>query len=1082
MSSLFTIYRSSAGSGKTRTLAKEYLKLALRVRSNYFRHILAVTFTNKATQEMKDRILTYLDEFANGKPGDLATELINELKLDAPTFRQYAQEAQAAILHDYSHFSISTIDAFFQKVIRSFTREAGITGDYRLEIDQEAVLQEVIDNLIDELGANKDLTDWVVDFAAENLRNERSWDVRTSLMEFSKEIFREEFKLIEEELTKKTSEKNYFRTLQAKFTQEKNRFLSRLSAPAKAALKIIHAQPWDTNDINYGKQAGLFSFFENMANTRSVKDIKVVSSRIRSFAASPRSWPSKKTPHAALIIEVAGRELNPLLDEIIQTIDHGTTDALTAEVALQNLYVFGLIADISRKLREYKSENNIMLLADAPKFLNGVIQDSDTPFIYEKVGSFYKNYLIDEFQDTSGLQWGNFLPLLLNSLDQGYESLVVGDVKQAIYRWRGGDLNLLQEVVEKNVGRNRVDVKNLNNNFRSSSSIVKFNNEVFKAAAAIVAQDTGESISAVAYHDVEQNAFHDDEGFVEVKFISEDQDEPRWKEKALSLIPSYLERLQAEGVHLKDIAILVRKNEEGQEIISQLISYQNSGNAKPEFKYDVVSGESLRIDTAATVNLLEGAMKYLLNPDDDISRAQLAFEFYRLFEPDRPLTEVFSVTNQSIFESQLPAQFTREKGTLKKLPLFELTETLIEIFKLGTYTGELPYLQAFQNLVLDFYSRERNDLGAFLEWWSVNKRKKSIVVSGDVDAAQIFSIHKSKGLQFRYVIVPFCAWNTDHDSFKAPQLWVRADVSPFAEAGFLPVKYSSTLENTHFAPYYRQEYVKTYLDNLNLLYVALTRAEKGLIILAPDPSNKKLKQTVAQLLHKCLQSQESLRVHFRADTFEFNLGTWGHVASPGDSSQRTDAVSLTNYAVSHWREKLVIRQAAKGYFDTKGLARRQKINYGLHLHSVLSRINNINDISGVIDQLVIEGMITPQEKSELTDQIATLMKSDRIRSWFETDWEVKTEIPVLLPDGSENRIDRLLVKGKKAIVLDFKTGDPVKVDQKQVQEYLDILKKMNFVETEGYLLYLKTNEIISVAPPRARLNKKKDDNQLDLGI
>jgi ATP-dependent helicase/nuclease subunit A len=1081
LSKTFTIYRSSAGSGKTRTLAKEYLKLALSLRSHYFKHILAVTFTNKATQEMKDRILAYLNEFANGIPGDLADELKDELKLDALSFQQCAQETQAAILHEYSHFSISTIDAFFQKVIRSFTREAGLTGDYRLEIDQDAVLEEVIDNLVDELGHNQELTDWVVEFARENLENERPWDVRSSLIEFSREIFREEFKVIEDDVVLKTSQTGYFRNLQAQLSEVRNGFVRGIAAHAVAALRVIRAQPWDVNDILYGRQAGLFSFFELAATAKRVKDIKEPSLRVRSFAADAANWPGKKTIYAAEIIRTAREELVPRLVKIIEQYDADITAALSAEAALQNLYVFGLVADISRKLKEYKNENNLMLLADAPKFLNGVIGDSDAPFIYEKVGSFYRNYLIDEFQDTSGLQWSNFLPLLANGMAQGFPSLVVGDVKQAIYRWRGGDLNLLQEKVERNIGNDNLDVKNLSSNFRSAREIVEFNNALFVSSSKIVSAETGHPVPAQAYADVEQQPWRNGEGLVEIKFLTDEQDGPKWKEKALIAVPAYLEQLQEAGVPLRDIAIIVRRNDEGQEVIQHLFDHKTSANARPGMRYDVVSGESLRLDTASTVNLLESAMKYLLNTEDDIARATLAFEFARLFDKDRPLTEVFSVSNQVVFESYLPESFTREKSMLKKLPLFELTETIIGIFKLGQCKGELPYLQAFQNLVLDFYTRERNDLGAFLEWWEINKNKKSLPVSGEVDAAQIITIHKSKGLQFKYVIIPFCSWSVEHDSFKAPQLWVQSEEPMFRDGGYLPVRFGSSLEKTYFSAHYREEFVRCYLDNLNLLYVALTRAESGLIVLAPAPENKGNKNTVGQLLFQSIQSSENLQRDLNPVTGEFRRGGLAKV-SPLRSVSLRPSVVLENYKVSQWREKLVIRTTAGIYFDSTTGGRHEKITYGIHLHEILSRIKDETEIKSALQDLEVAGIISLAEKGDVHEQLRLLLQNDKIRSWFSPGWDVRTEVPILLPQGSENRIDRLMIKDRKAIVVDFKTGEPVRADQKQVAEYLDVLRKMNYIEVEGYVLYVRTGEVISVAPPRGRIAKRKDDTQLDLGI
>ncbi|NJM24523.1 MAG: UvrD-helicase domain-containing protein [Bacteroidia bacterium] len=408
----------------------------------------------------------------------------------------------------------------------------------------------------------------------------------------------------------------------------------------------------------------------------------------------------------------------------------------------------------------------------------------------------------------------NFLPLLTNSLDQGYQSLVVGDVKQAIYRWRGGDLSLLQQEVEQHIGISRVDVKELNSNYRSSKHIVEFNNQVFESAALKVAADTGVAMPQQAYGDVAQHVSKADDGFVEVSFIEEEIVDGApvipWKEESLDRLAMYVDKLQLAGVPLKDIAILVRKNEDGQQIVNYLLAHKNSAKANPQCRYDVVSNESLRLDGAASVNLLLGALQYLHNPDDAIARAQLGYEFAKLHEPDRVLTEVFTVTEQTFFEHRLPAAFAKEKMSLKKLPLYELTETLIEIFRLGEQTGELSYLQAFQDVVLEFYSRERNDLGAFLEWWQLNKRKKSIQVSGEVDAIQILTIHKSKGLQFRYVIVPFCSWSMDHEAWQAPNLWVASETLPFNDAGFVPVKYGNVLEKSVFRQYYEEERTRTF--------------------------------------------------------------------------------------------------------------------------------------------------------------------------------------------------------------------------------------------------------------------------------
>ncbi len=1024
---------------------------------------------------MKDRILHYLDIFIKGIPDPLADELKSDLKIDNQTFVQNCTELRSEILHQYDQFSISTIDAFFQRVIRAFTRESGLIGDYRLEVDQDTVLEEVINDLIDELGENKELTRWVVEFAKENLENDRAWDVRTSLIEFAKEIFREEFKAIEKEVREGSADPNFFVTLKDKLWRIRSDFTKSVSRPARRALETIGAGRWTDFDFSYGKNSGILSFYNAFAGT-ALAPMNKEWDRMRSYFMFAKNWPSKNTMKRDQIMAAADQVLIPAIEEILAVFDKDYKKALSADVALKNMYVFGLLSDIARKLQDYKAENNLMLLADAPKFLNEIIQDSDTPFIYEKIGSYYRNYLIDEFQDTSGFQWKNFLPLLTNGLDQGYSSLIVGDVKQAIYRWRGGDLTLLQQEVERAIGKDRVRIEELDRNFRSAANIVRFNNALFKTAANIVAADTGSSLASAAYEDAAQHESRENAGFVKIDFVKDERDGKRWKDAAMEMIPQYLEKLQLQGVPLSDIAILVRFNNEGQDVASYLLEYKNSPSALKNCRYDVVSNESLRMEGSASVNLLLGALRYLLNPEDPIARAQLAFEYARLHAPERNSVEVFEVTNQVVFESQLPDRFTKEKLSLKKLPLFELTETLIDIFKLGRERGELAYLIGFQDQVLEFYSRERNDIAAFLEWWEEHKdqEKTSIKISGEVDAVKIMSIHKSKGLQFRYVIVPFCAWSVDHT--RPPNLWVKSDEIPFRDAGFLPVPYSSALDNTYFREAYLQEKTAVYLDNLNLLYVALSRAEEGLIV----TSAKLWGKTVAKWLSDSIIQDDFLKSHFNETTQEFRLGDWD-MKEESQERKPTPAVELKSYPSSRWRDTIVIRQTGTSFFEGVETEARVKINYGIHLHAVLSRIQYASDVDQAVERLVREGTILEEEVAGLRTQLDALMNHPVIGRWFEAGWDVRTEVPILMPAGAENRIDRLLIKDKKAIVIDFKTGVKAKSDQQQVLQYIEVLKQMEFTEVEGYLLYVREQEVISLAEGAQKVvKKKKNESQLGL--
>lgn len=1026
---------------------------------------------------MKDRILAYLDDFANARENDLSEELRKEFGLDASTFQMYAQEALAEILHKYSQFSISTIDAFFQKVIRSFTREAGLVGDYRLEVEQEPVMEEVIDNLIDELGTHEQLTKWVVEFANENLVNERAWDVRSSLIKFSEEIFKEEYREIEDQVEKITSAGNFFPDLLTTLRKRKYGFVNTVTAKAKEAVALIEQNGLTSNDFKYAG-GGVFGWFQKISRISTVSDFneKEIGKRPYGDYQISKNFPSKDTPHAGLMIKLASEKLIPILIDLLAYREENYKTAISADVALNNFYSFGLIIDISRKLKEYKEENGLMLLADAPRFLQGVIQDNDTPFIYEKVGSFYRNYLIDEFQDTSGLQWKNFLPLLTNGLDQGFPSMVVGDVKQAVYRWRGGDLNLLQQQVEKDVGPHRINTQELNHNYRSAGAIVTFNNLLFKSLASLVAAETGKEISVAAYQDVEQQLHKKEPGFVSIEVIKGETDRT-WRDAALERVPRQLEKLQRLGVSLKDIAILVRENRDGQQIVKYLLDYKTSDRAKQGCRYEVVSNESLRLDGAGSVNLLISALRYLLNPEDAIARAQLGYEYSRLLAEDRPLTEVFTVANQVDFENNLPELFAGQKAALKKMPLYELTETLIEIFSLGKATGEFSYLQSFQDLVLEFTSRERNDIGVFLEWWEEVKGKRSIQVSGEVDAVQILTVHKSKGLQFKYVIIPFCSWELDHGFGRNPNLWVKAQEVPFDKAGYLPVKYSSILDETLFADYYQEERSRSYLDNLNLLYVALTRAEHGLIVMAPDAGKK----NVGRLLIDGLQQSIQLQQGWDGAKETWQAGEWT-AALEKKLNRVATSVELTQYASTRWREQLVIRQTAKGYFQKTESETFQKIRYGIHVHSILSKVKYKEEWQQVLARLADEGLISEEEKPRVSELLEELLANPLISAWFSKPWKVRTEVPIILPGGGDNRMDRLLTHEKKAVIIDFKTGDPTKADQHQVLEYINILHQMHFTEVEGFLLYTKTGDVVSVPPGKISRSKKKDDQQLGLGF
>ncbi|HEY9007709.1 MAG TPA: UvrD-helicase domain-containing protein [Ohtaekwangia sp.] len=1066
---VFHIYRSSAGSGKTRTLAKEYLKLALRY-PEYFRYILAMTFTNKSTQEMKDRIIRYLDDFVRGKSEDLATEIMNDFQAEGRSFtpKQFAdrsREVLSLILHHYSQFSVSTIDAFFQRVIRSFTRETNLLGNFRLEVDNDLVLEEVIDQVMDNLSDDEELRGWVLEFSLERLVEGKDWDIRSALLDFSKEIFKEEFKAIEDQVLRITENKEFFKSVRIKLQQVVKQFESQVQQTSRNLLKDFHVHNLSITDFKYGKSGSIYSYIAGLE-----EEIKLPGMRVMNMLNDSREWPAPKNSHAALIVSKAEQQWRSELATLVEFIEQQQVSYYSAEQALRNLYVFGLLSDISKTLREYLRENNLMLLSDAPQFLRGVMQDQDTSFIYEKVGSFYRHFLIDEFQDTSGFQWKNLLPLVKNGISQNYRSLIVGDIKQSIYRWRGGDLNILQEKVKEDIGIPMIDIFPLDTNYRSAGNVVTFNNALFDAAAAIIGKETGTTFPQESYQDAAQKLFrHPDKGYISIQFIDSaeaslpangdtaDKSAVKFEDLALEQLPRQLEELQANGIALRDIAFLVRDNSEGQMIAQYFMQYRSSPEAKPGYKYDVVSNESLRLDQSASVVVLINAMRLLEDPRNLIARAQLSYEYQKLWPQQAfpNLHQLFSRSKTKDFARLVPPPFTAQEDVLAALPLVELVENLIHIFNLGKLSTEIAYLQAFQDVVLEFGMREKSDLASFLQWWEENKHKKSIQVAGGVDAAQIITIHKSKGLQFRYVIIPFLHWELNHPPMKSPILWCRSDEPLFKDIGYLPLKYSSKLENTTFKDYYTEERKRIYLDNLNLLYVAFTRAEYGLIALSPLAKSGSINH-VGKLTMRAIESSDTLRPYWSAEKKALTIGA----IDPENIAGKTEeSLVLKSYSITPWRERLQIRTRGKEFFEQT--AKRKKINYGIFLHALMARIKTAADVATTLEQAVKEGMIQHDERAQIEESVQWIVTHPKLQDAFSPEALLKREASLLVP-GGERRIDRMAILDNRAWLIDYKTGAPKQEDEQQIKEYIAILQTMGVSEVKGFLVYVNERECKAV--------------------
>ncbi len=1010
---------------------------------------------------MKDRILRYLSDFAKGESPDLAEEIIREeskagVVLKPADLRKRSEEVLTLLLHRYAEFSVSTIDAFFQRIIRSFTRETGLLGNFRLEVDNAFVMEEVIDILVSQLSANADLRGWLLEFSMEKLTEGKDWDVRKALLEFAQKIEKEDFKAIEESVLRVTEDKTFFRSFRKRLSDQRIAIEKKVFAQAQQWISEMDALQLTSDDFS-GKSTGIYSYIKKLS-----RDVILPSNTVSEIIQHAEKWPHKSSPRFQVVLSNAKNKWQPQLAELVAFIEQNLELYHSVSSVIRNLYSFGLISDILRTQRKYLSDENLMLLSDASQFLNKLMNEQDTSFIYEKVGSFYRHFLLDEFQDTSGLQWKNLLPLIQNGLAQNYSSLIVGDVKQSIYRWRGGDLSILQSQLQHDIHPSLTATHELDTNYRSDGGVVGFNNHFFQSAAELIASQSESAFAKEAYSEAEQKiAVNPDQGFVRIQFLEEEDDDDSFLDRSLARLPRLIEELQEKGVPLKDIAFLVRTNREGQQIANRFMEYRASAEVIEGCRYDVVSNESLMVDRASCVLVLLSALRLLEDANHQIARAHLAYEYQKLWPSQAFIdwNEIFTDSKTAAFNKWMPPAFIQQRERLAALPLFEMVENLIQIFNLGSVGEEVIYLQSFQDIIQEFSQREKNDLTSFLAWWELNREKKSIQVAGGVDAAQIITIHKAKGLQFKYVIIPFLDWELGA-GFKEVLLWCKSEHPLLQEAGYMPIRYVSNLVKTVFQEDYHKETQRLNLDNLNLLYVAFTRAEAGLIAFAPDKRSSKEGKfaTVGQLAYEIVEHDIRWATYWVPQEKKLEIGAIQPLKTKTEDAQQV--LSLKNYIVTPWRDRLQVRTSGMEFFSPN--EKREKINYGIFLHAILSKVRTKEDVTPAMQRAIQQGVINESERSELEELVQWVVNLPELQPCFDLQAQCKMEATLLTTTGFEKRIDRVALLGTNAYVVDYKTGERTGKDVAQVKEYMQLLSGMGWKSVKGYLVYVQEKKCVEV--------------------
>ncbi|HWA05128.1 MAG TPA: UvrD-helicase domain-containing protein [Ignavibacteria bacterium] len=1052
----FSIYRSSAGSGKTYTLVKEYLKLVLND-PEAFRNVLAVTFTNKSAGEMKSRIIEALTKLSRGEAKDLKEKLANEgVKGNIESFSALVLKN---ILHKYSYFSVSTIDSFFHKVIRSFARELKLQLGYNIELDQQAVLEKITDKLLDDAGIDSELTGFLEDFIYYSIDDEKGWKIDLKIKELAREIFSERFMIRQGSAVQpegKTKLKEFIGILFA----VKNDFEGKMKTIAENASEILDEYSLTIDDFPF-KKTGFMNYLINNIVTGKFEP----GQRAREASIDINKWFGKNSKPAIRPAAEAG--LYNLLVHAVENYDTNFIKYNTASQLIKTIYITGIFKDLTDKLKKYRDENNVLLISDINNILLNVISGDSSPFVYEKIGSFYRNFLIDEFQDTSTFQWRNFFPLIENSLSENNASLIVGDVKQSIYRWRNGNMKLLLEEVKNDLAGFNESVKEetLKVNYRSKKRIVEFNNTFFKTAAEICTKEAPEEYSEViskAFADTEQLPADDsDDGCVSIKFYRNDPDtDVTSREFSIAAMISNIKQLLLNGYWQKDMMVLVRNNPDAVELAHSLI----------DARLKVVSSDSLLLTNSPKVRLLINIFKYLVDTTNKIAQTEILYNYLiYIRNEDIGLNEIFSDhlknnSGSSLFRKYIPDKFFNNAANcevnnkLAGLGLYDLAEEVIMIFGLGD-TGD-TYLIRFLD-VLKKYSIENNsDVYGFVNWWEDNKQDNTIIVPDEEDAVRIMTIHKAKGLQAPVVFIPFANWEFGL-SANRNMIWVSSDKEPFDALPAYFVKASSSLKDSYFAGDYNEESALTYLDNLNLMYVAFTRAEEKLFIGVPQKGKESFH--AGKLIYSTVTTDPVLAENFGTQDFSYESGTFDEEVKKSDKKNVYDSYKIGQVVSGNIFDKIIVKPEFENYVPENRSKLSQLKSRGIIIHKALSLINNSEaaEIDKASRKLVILGLITEEQKPELKDELRKILAIDRVKKWIDSK-NVMNERDIILPDGSTYRPDKVIINDDKAEIVDYKSGGKKSEHADQIRSYGEILGKMGFKHVEMHLFYLNELKIETV--------------------
>ena len=1037
------VYEASAGSGKTFTLAAEYITLLVDNPQAY-RQILAVTFTNKATEEMKTRILSQLFGIWRGLPESKSYTDFVCRKLDiAPDYAgRQAGIALHNLLHNYSYFRVETIDSFFQSVLRNLARELDLTATLRIGLNDVQVEEMAVDMLIESLTTTDAELQWLMHYIIENINDDRSWNVIGQIKQFGRTIFRDYYKRESKELQQVMSQEGFFEQYTATLRDIRHKAEKRMKDIAESFFTELEAAGLTVDDFSYGK-SGFAGFFLKLREGQF--DPSVVGKRVADSVEQPDKWCKKTHPRRLDIYALAEGDLGAILRHGVNEQPRQWRLFKSAELTLRHLNQLRLLESIEKKVREENEKSNLFLLSDTQQLLHELIDGSDSPFIFEKIGAQLEHIMIDEFQDTSTVQWQNFKVLLSETMSHaGTKNLIVGDVKQSIYRWRSGDWKLLAGI-EGEFGSEMVSRIPLEYNYRSCRNIVSFNNIFFTEAAKI------EEVSAYTSVCQQVPEGRPSAGYVDIRLLTGED----YQEQTLRQLCTQVEELLGQGIPASDMAILLRTNAYIPLIANYFMEHL------PEVQ--LVSDEAFRLDASPAVMTIVQAMRLLAHPDNVIAKAYLAKTWAQ-----KPL-------HTDTLDHMLPTGFDKQKTDLLRMPLFELAERLFTLFHLERLEGQSAYLCAFYDQIAAFADEQQGDLSAFLKEWDETLCAKTIQ-SPETSGLRLISIHKSKGLEFPTVIIPFCDWRMEHSDI----LWCKPKETPFNQLPIVPVDYSARqMEGTIYQDDYEEEHRQNTVDNLNLLYVAFTRAADNLFVIGKRGAKSSRSAVIEQVLPLIdLPGAQLSGLDDSEQPLRFTFGTLAHRPHTQKEADGQPNVFLTTPVpleinLQTFRQKAEFRQSNKSQefasVADEDDVQKNYIQMGSVLHHVFANIRTTDNVEEALRELENEGILYDETvtREKIETMIRQRFSDPRIADWFSPRWTLFNECTILSIDPQtgqvcERRPDRVMADGEVIIVVDFKFGHPRQTYHDQVRQYMQLLGSMGYDNIRGYLWYVYSNEIEEV--------------------